>query len=338
MFDINLWKTYDRSMSCTLEEATTLYLRWRLDEGFSRNTVRNDRSGLGFLQQVARPESLVSSLDRTVVREALELAASKRSPASVNAVHATLSAFFKWCRVMHYAPADHDPLLGIRYRKVGKKDYPRLGSHEFTPFLQAAQNPRDRMLAALGIYLFLRGSEAVSLRVRDVKLDSGTIGVTVYKTHDYDIMPISSELDAELRRWLQHYQQQCGPLQPDWYLVPAYQAKRFDPQLEPTHKISKPEEPIKRTLTAYGWTDTYWTGCHLLRRSGAREWFEELSEHAIDSALRILLEHLHHSALAMTERYLGITADRAKRDRLLKGEQMFPSVAETNVVHLRRAQ
>lgn len=325
-------------MLCTLNEAITLYLQWRLDEGFSRNTVRNDRSGLKYLQEVMPSEALVSSIDREAARQALELAAATRSNASVNAVHASMSAFFRWCRVMGHAPLDHDPLLAMRYKKVGKKDYPRLSRSEFKPFLDAAHSPRDRIFAALGIYLFLRGSEAVSLRVRDVKLNAGTVGVTVYKTHDYDIMPISRELDAELRRWLTHYESECGPLQPDWYLVPAYEASRFSPRLQPTHKISKPEDPIKRTLTAYGWTDTYWTGFHLLRRSGAREWFEELSDHAIDSALRIVSAHLHHSSLAMTERYLGITADRVKRDRLIKGEAMFPSVQEANVIQLRRAQ
>lgn len=325
-------------MLCTLNEAITLYLQWRLDEGFSRNTVRNDRSGLKYLQEVMPSEALVSSIDREAARQALELAAATRSNASVNAVHASMSAFFRWCRVMGHAPLDHDPLLAMRYKKVGKKDYPRLSRSEFKPFLDAAHSPRDRIFAALGIYLFLRGSEAVSLRVRDVKLNAGTVGVTVYKTHDYDIMPISRELDTELRRWLTHYESECGPLQPDWYLVPAYEASRFNPRLQPTHKISKPEDPIKRTLTAYGWTDTYWTGFHLLRRSGAREWFEELSDHAIDSALRIVSAHLHHSSLAMTERYLGITADRVKRDRLIKGEAMFPSVQEANVIQLRRAQ
>jgi integrase len=183
-------------MSCTLNEAISLYSKWRLDEGFSRNTVRNDKSGLTFLQRVMPSEALVESVDREAARQALELAAEQRSPASVNAVHASMSAFFKWCRIMGHTPLDHDPLLAMRYKKVGKKDYPRLSRLEFKPFLDAAINPRDRILAALGIYLFLRGSEAVSLRVRDVKLGSGTIGVTVYKTHDYDIMPISRAIGA----------------------------------------------------------------------------------------------------------------------------------------------
>lgn len=329
---------YHCSMSCTLNEAISLYVQWRLDEGFSRHTVTNDKSSLKFLREVMPSEALVESIDREAARQALELAAEVRTNASVNAVHASMSAFFKWCRVMGHAPLDHDPLLAMRYKRVGKKDYPRLSRPEFGPFLEAARTPRDRIFASLGLYLFLRGSEAAGLRVRDVKLHAGTVGVTVYKTHDYDIMPISSELDTELRRWFTHYEAECGPLQPDWYLVPAFEVGHAEGKLRPTSKISKPEQPIKKTLTAYGWDDTYWAGFHLLRRSGAREWFEELSDHAIDSALRIVSAHLHHSSLAMTERYLGITADRVKRDRLIKGEVMFPSVQQANVIQLRRAQ
>lgn len=319
-----------------LNEAIEAYLLWRGQEGFAKNTVRNDRSGLHYLQAVVPTGIHVSEITRDHVRAALEEAEKTRTAASINAIHATMSAFFKWCRIMRHAPLDHDPLLGIRYRRVGKKDFPRLSPQEFGPFLDAAHSPRDRILGALGLYLFLRGSEAVSLRVRDVKLDAGTIGVTVWKTKDYDIMPISRELDRELRAWFIEYQKACGPLQPDWYLAPSYQASRFNPKLVPTNRVSRPEDVIKRNLTTLGWDDTYWQGFHLLRRSGARAWFDELSNLAIDHGLRIVSAHLHHSSIAMTERYLGLTADRAKRDRLLKGEEMFPSVSSTKVVQLRR--
>lgn len=323
-------------MEHNLNAAIETYLGWRKSEGFAANTVRNDKSGLRYLVDVCPPGIHVSEITRDHVRAALDRAAEARTAASINAIHATVSAFFKWCRIMRVTSVDHDPLIGIRYRKVGKKDFPRLSTPEFKPYLEAAYSPRDRILGALGLYLFLRGSEAVSLRVRDVKLDAGTVGVTVWKTGDYDIMPISRELDTELRIWLTEYARQCGPLQPEWYLAPSYERSRFDPELIPTNRISKPEEPIKRTLTRYGWEDTYWAGFHLLRRSGARAWFDELSNLAIDHALRIVSAHLHHSSIAMTERYLGLTADRAKRDRLLKGEEMFPSVAAAKVVHLRR--
>jgi len=94
---------------------------------------------------------------------------------------------------------------------------------------------------------------------------------------------------------------------------------------------------IKRILENYGWTDTYWQGMHLLRASGARAWFDELNNNTVDGALRLVQTHLHHSSTQMTERYLGLSADRVRRDEMVQGSAMFPSIGKRgNVVQLRK--
>lgn len=324
-------------MSISILQAEREYIQWRMSQGFARATVRNDKSAIKIMRDALGDSYAIESIDDRSVTRVLDRASDTRSAASVNMVHSSLSAFFKWCRMRRYMGVDNDPLLGMRYKRVPKKERRRLAIHEFPAFLDAATDPRDRAACSLGLYLFLRSSEVVSLRLRDLDLQAGTIGVTVHKTADYDVMPISRELDRELRAWLSHYQAECGPLKKDWFLVPAkVQAGFGTHKLNPTAKISRPEEIVKKTVAAYGWEDTHWQGFHLLRASGARAWFDELDEHTIDGALKTVQAHLHHSSVTMTERYLGLTADRAKRDRLLKGMDMFPSLNAGNVIPMRK--
>lgn len=323
-------------MTIRLKNAAREYNVWRDMQGFAKATRRNDQAALRHLERTVGDIN-VNLIDHDQITRTLHKIGETCSPLSVNIHHASMSAFFRWCRMKGYLAPDQDPLMGIRYKKVGKRDRRRLEAYEFPPLLDAAERPRDRMLIALGLFLFLRSSEAVTLRVRDVNLQSGTVGVTIHKTHDYDIMPISRELDTELRRWFLAYQEECGELHPDWFLVPALKTVGFHQfDLNPTAKISRPEDIVKKTLTRYGWEDTHWQGMHCLRASGARCWFDELDANTVDGALRIVQTHLHHSSVTMTERYLGITADRAKRDRILKGESMFPSLQAANVRSINR--
>lgn len=327
---------YSSAMSISIEDALAEYVEWRKAQGFARATISNDKSAIRMMMAALSADCPVAHIDDQDMVTVLDHAATTRSAASINMVQSSLSAFFRWCRIRKYMTPDSDPLLGIRYRKVPKKERKRLVTHEFAAFLDCAEQPRDRMALALGLYLFLRSSEITYLRLRDVDLDAGTIGVTIHKTKDYDIMPISRELDRELRKWLSVYQEECGPLDKDWFIVPAKtQAGWGRHALNPPARISRPEEIVKRTLKAYGWTDTHWQGFHLLRASGAREWFEALNDQTIDGALKIVQAHLHHQSVTMTEKYLGLTADRVKRDRIIKGETMFPSAATDNVIHLR---
>jgi integrase len=316
------------------------YLVWREAQDFSPATINNDGTALRFLARVLGDHRLLRDIDHNDMMHVIGIALEGRKPQSVNAYHACFSAFFRWCRVMRYMGIDHDPMLGIRYRRVQKTERRKIPVHDFPAFLDVAPDARHRMFSSLGLYLFLRASEAVNLRWRDVDLDAGTIGVTIFKTNDYDLMPISKELDQEIRTWMLYLQSELdGPIRGDWYLVPTIRC--LGPShwiLNPEGKISRPHDLVKRHLNAYGWEDTHWQGMHCLRASGARAWFDELVAHGTDGALKLVQTHLHHSSVVMTERYLGLSADRVKRDRTLKGSAMFPSLGSTgNVLRISRA-
>jgi integrase len=321
----------------TIEGGARQYLAWRRAQGYAKATIRNDKVALGFLSRAVGDHLPLVDIDQEHILATLRLTERTRSASSINMIHSSLSAFLRWCRMQKHIAPDNDPMLGLRYRRVPKKERKMLDLHEFPAFLDAAEQPRDRMFAALGLYLFLRASEAVNLRIRDVNLQAGTIGVTIFKTNDYDVMPISKELDRELRTWLTIYQEECGPLKPDWHLTPAKVQTGFGKHgLNPPAPISRPHDVIKRMLENYGWADTHWQGMHCLRASGARAWFNELNEGSVDGSLRLVQTHLHHASVQMTERYLGLSADRARRDQLVHGESMFPSLDAENVVPLKK--
>lgn len=322
-------------MRTTIAAARSEYLTWRKSQGFADGTIKNDRVMLDWMIAALGDHAEIGDIDDRAVLKVLEYASSVRCTSSLNLIQANMGAFFKWCRLRKHMTPDQNPLLGLRYRRVPKKERVRLALHEFPAFLDAADNPRDRFACALGLYLFLRASEVVALRVRDLDLQAGTIGVTIQKTGDYDVMPISKELDKEARRYLLYYQEQCGTLDPNGYLIPSRVPNGWGTHvLNPEAKHPRPQDIVKRTLARYGWNETKMQGFHLLRASGARAWFDELDAQTVDGALKIVQAHLHHASVTMTEKYLGLTADRAKRDRLLRGETMFPSLGGDNLIDL----
>lgn len=273
------------------------------------------------------------------------------SPGTMNLELVALRLLFKFAHSRrHMAPGQPDPTAHRRRMRNPAKTKLRVPAAQFPRMLDSARHPRDRMVIALGIYLLHRASEIQEYRVGDVDLAHGAMSARLIKTGGEDTMPIAAELDAELRRWLTFYAEQCGPLQPHWRLVPAKTRPSVSDmgnpllaQLKPTVPVGQPERVIQRALVACGYEvrDSEGRptrdGVHTLRRSSARALFDRLSEDGYDNAGRIVQSMLHHSSFRQTEVYLGITLDSKHRDDILRGKEMFP-VATDNVVAIRKKE
>jgi integrase len=277
------------------------------------------------------------------------------APSSLNCERAGLRALFAYAEQRRYVPSGSSPVVHRRPFKVARRERLRVPAAEFPRLLGAAGHPRDRIMVALGLFLFLRQSEMRHLRVGDVNLDVGEVFVTVIKTKQTDRMPISAELDAELRSWLAFYSLNAGrPLRPDDYLVPAKtpplftkgltptqnaEAAKRNAQLNPTRPVGQAERTVQRVLANAGYDlrqsngKSESEGMHTLRRSGARALFDQLVETGYDGAMRTVQSMLHHASVTTTEIYLGIHLDKKRRDDILRGKPMFP-VARENVVSL----
>lgn len=319
-----------------VSEAVGIYLDQRAADGFSPSTVNNDRRCLTRFLRVAG-DMRVTELTRQKFDAFMAIEASRGLAAgTLNGYQSAMSAFASWCRESGYMDLLQNP-VPKRYRKDPPKKKNYVPITDFPRLLDAAeqQHWRDRAFIAAGLYLMLRQSELCALKVGDVDLNLGEIDTLIFKTYEQDTMPISEELDRELRIYLTKYAEECGTLESDWYLFPALtQAGFHEWTLAPTRRISKPEDITRRCLTAIGFSDTR-MGIHVLRRSSARGLYEELLDQGYDGAIRRVQAFLHHASVTMTERYLGLELDKEMRNKETRGLPMFPSLSAANVVPIR---
>lgn len=325
---------------------------------YSKNTIRaNMTTARAFLAHVGNIQ-VRNVTDRHVDKFFSEREAKNIAPTTLNLNLTSLRALFRFAARRRYLAAGTDPTAHRRKARVIKRDRQRVPAHHFGRLLDCAANPRDRIVIALGLYLFLRASEIRPLRFRDVDLDDGRLNVTIVKSSLRDSMPISAELDRELRRWLTFYASHLGrPLRPDDYLVPARERPAFIPGvgprdnaalsrerfvLNPQRPYGHPELAVQTALVAYGMDiaddngKSLGEGVHTLRRSGARALFDSKVQEGYDGALRLVQSMLHHSSSRTTEIYLGIHLDKKRRDDEIRGKEMF-HFDTANVIPLEKA-
>lgn len=336
-----------------LSDAIDDFLLFRQSQDYSKRTLANLRVTLrGFLTSVGN--IYLHNVSERHVTNYFADATTKRVAASLRNDHAALSTFFEWARMTRRMPADHHPMAGRRRPKSVEKERNRLHVSRFGALLDAAgdDDPRNRAMVAILLYLLLRDREMADLRIKDVDLDAGYVMVRVFKTGLEDRMPISTELDAELRTWLRVYTEKVGPLSPLHYLIPRRMPTPIAREGGRIFRVSfdyfpdKPTGPcgdtVKRALERIGFPivdaagETLREGGHTLRRSGARALFDQACANGYDGALRLTQSMLHHKSVLQTERYIGITADRRTRDDIIRGHTMYRGVSGDKVVRLAR--
>jgi integrase len=274
------------------------------------------------------------------------LGSSPWSPRTLNARLSHLRQFFDFCRGRRLMRRDHDPLLGWRPTRVPERDRLRVPLEEWPRLFAAVDSPWQHISLAVGLYLFLRSGELQSVRLRHIHLGDSELEVYRAKNKTWDVMPISAELDAHLRRHLT-WLASVGVSDPDHFLLPNRLAqwdqdpvtKRFlsgTQPLDPCSPYRRPHREIQVVLRRAGYPVELGEGMHTLRRSGARAYFDSLLARGYDGALRRVQSMLGHASSQMTEVYLGLSLDRQTRNRDLAGQVMFPALAE--VTELRAAR
>lgn len=336
-----------------LSDAIEDYERYRRSQDYSKATIANHRTTLKRFLAVNGNIWCHAINDRHVTAFFEELGKTKQ-PHSQRNDHTALNLFFDYLRHKNYMGQDVDPMWGRRKPAKLVKEKNRVHVSQFPALLDAAEArcARDRAAMALLLYTLKRDKELTDLRIWDLDLPAGYLKVRIHKTRQEDRIPISAELDRELRKWLTIYTEEVGELRPHYYLVPSRDTQGVPDADGVFRSVAQRNLCPERRMATYGRTSKealmkigfpvvdaqgkpLYEGSHTIRRSGARALYDSLVEDGYDRALRIVQAMLGHKSLEETERYVGITADKRTRDDLIRGRVMFP--LGDNVTQLHRS-
>lgn len=282
---------------------------------------------------------------------------SRMAPSSFNKTRSRIKCFLDFCTRRGWLSGDL--LAEIRPRRVPRRQRLILSARELLELLDLTPDPRERAMLAVGMNTALRAGEIADLRIGDLDLDAGFLAVRITKSGVEDSMPITRELDTELRRWMTRYQVEMGRiLGPDDHLFPARQPGHWRapgetvPASKPTRTmpngrvyvygdpvpgqpVNKPARVVQRALERQGIAISAGEGFHTLRRSAARAFYESRRGDGHEYALRDTSALLHHSGSHITEHYLGLDPERRRRDNALRGQAFLTSlVDDDNVIQL----
>lgn len=284
----------------------------------------------------------LASITEQHVAEFFIRVSDKRSTTTLSSTHAVLAAFYGFCvKTGRLKPQQNVMLVRERPKPDRNVDRQRIPVHEWPRLmgLAEANDARDRAVVAVGLYTLLRDQEMAQLRIRDVNMGAGHVAAVVPKTKDFDLVPITEDLDYELRRWYQHYQTVVGELRPDMLLLPKIRVAQVrgngrwqgggDVTYVPDETFGKSSRFLTPLYGQMGYKirdengKSLNLGAHTLRRSGARAYYDHFVAAGRADALRVVQTMLHHSTAEMTQHYIGLREDRQTRDQLLRGVTIF---------------
>lgn len=343
-----------------LDEAITMYKRFRVAEGKSKSALTQDAITLQRLLKTVGGNLYMENVNNThVVNTMISIAQTCSARTRANHFY-NLQNFFKFCATSGQCmPRFHDPMMGMKVPSFTVEERRRLPVQYFPVVLDAARNRRDRILIAAALYLLSRANELTNIRIGDLNLNDGRIRVNISKIRSRkrastDLMPITKEFDRELREWLMIYQDHLGYLDPTWYLIPAlstpvHSGNRRNGSpfvtgfrsgrcqvLCPDRFVQQPHRIAARALRDIKWLgeDETGEGMHTFRRAGARARFDALRAIGYDGALRQVQALLHHAHSEMTEHYIGLDLDKLERDEALIGQDMYPQLTNPEIINL----
>ncbi|RZU35914.1 site-specific recombinase XerD [Streptomyces sp. BK022] len=355
-------------MTTTLRSAIDEYLGHRRTAK-ADNTMRTDASLLPrFADHVGNPDFdaltpeqvagfFQGLLNIHVTRIKGQQIVAAVGPGTHNHYRKRLNVFFSYAHARGLAPRN-DYLSLVEPLPELKRQRMQPSPSVLLQLLDQAECAMHRAYLAAAVNTACRASELVNLRVGDVDFARSELFVTVIKTHEEDEMPLTADLERELLAWFEEYAALLGrPLRDDDYLFPARSGNQIKTHYldektgkrvyERTPIVYHPDRPVERTekivkgaLAKLG-LPTRYEGTHTVRRAVARAYFDQLAQDAgYDAALRTVSALLHHSSMSTTERYLGLSTERKRRDETMKGRPFLTAMVpqQSNVIPLRRVR
>lgn len=254
---------------------------------------------------------------------------------SFNNTRARLLGFLKWCQDEGLVKTNL--MRNIDRSKVYAKDRQRLTPQQMADMIEKVVHPRDRIAIALACNTGIRASSVEGLLVKDIDLNAGTIRYVNVKLRRERVLPITADLDRELRRWFVAYAELCGPLEQDWYLVPARPRGGWHDEVIPTKPAGRIVRIAHAALAGIG-VDEKGEGMHTFRRSAGRAVFETAIADGDPRAIYLTQAFLDHADPAQTMVYVGTNLEQQKLNDMLRGKDFLTTTvdngAESNVIQV----
>ena len=154
-----------------LSEAILEYETFRVSQRYAKNTVRTERQALDLLLSEVGNIQLKHLDSRHGEAFVAALLSRGFKPGTVNLYRGAFRRFCAWCNTRRYLPGGNNPLGTTRNLADHAPPRRRIPVADFTSLLDATEHAQERIIVALGLYLFLRASEVSFVDVEHVKLD-----------------------------------------------------------------------------------------------------------------------------------------------------------------------
>lgn len=327
----------------TLTELAEAHLAMRTRQGFAPQTVACERASVMKLcRWWDKQRRAPSGLDDQAMEDFLYGPgglAEGLAESSFNTQLSQTKRFIHWLNRRDIVNAN--VLDVMTPMKFTRREYLRLNLPALVDMVETTENPLERFILAFAFQTLGREGEMLSRQWRHFDLAAGRVdwfrNKTSSTTNGRDVLPITADLDREVRRWVLVYQEMVGePIQDDWYLIPRRIGNPVKGwQLFPHEHRANVGEIVQKHAQRYApGVDLTGQGAHIMRRSSARALYEQLLAAGHPDPARIVQAMLGHASVVTTELYLGIRKDREKRDDALKGKSLL-SVSTDNVIQLK---
>lgn len=290
------------------------------------SAIKRQRINLRRLLTEIRPQEPVTRLTRAHVDAALNQARQRGVVESTLNVYRTdFRRFTKWLFVSNLTKTDHGAHLVNKKTKTPPSKRKPISEDQAAHMLElaTAMHPRDGVTILIMLHTGLRESEVVGLTWEQIDLNLEQSQVYRPKIDDYHPVFYTQELTEGLTLWRGYYERMHGPIQPEWYVVPARasihegrgrQRQKMNPDwpMVPTRPQSNIAKRVKQLLRDVGETDLRGRASHTLRRTAGN------ILHQRGADLRVVQDFYGHASAAQTEQYLDIDVRRETRREFIR--------------------
>lgn len=324
----------------TLGQAIKTWLDYPDNRELAKSTLDSKKRTLAALERQVGPDYLVDFLQYRHFEETMKdlaegasaeenemrrrrglKARTGRGKDALMLDRSALTMFAKFMRVQGWVAPTFFPLERFtgttKATEADKKPKRIVDEADIPRLLDAAseRHPRARVLVAIGLFYGRRISDVLNIKWGQVDLVNSTMSYENVKRGKWvESKAFMGPLKAELENWLEWYEAQYGPVDPDWYLLPAkwkeFRLRQYSEKYWPAkadHKLwpLEPNMPsgsdslnkdIQYALRGIGWTDLKGEGMHTLRRTAATL----TAKHQGLGAAQYLLDHAN---VTVTQEY-----------------------------------